>query len=123
MTTRRDYGSNLEEVVYKELLRRGLREGVHFAYQVPFFGIAREKGSFIIDFYFTDPPNLAVNVQGEYYHYIQHGSEGQAKDRLLKAMMAGKAITLIFLDETDILNDVRGIVGDALSYIDRSSVG
>lgn len=117
--------SHPEFLVYRELLRRSLVLDLDFYFQLPFLstGLAsREKGSYIIDFLFNNPPGLAINVQGIYYHY-QQGSHVIAGDRLFRAQMATYNITVIFVDEDDIQRDVRWVVGEALMYRDHSRVG
>ena len=81
-----------------------------------------DKGGSIIDFLFINPPDLAVNVQGVYYHY-ELGAETRARDILAREALAGQGITLIFVDEDDLIQDPLGITRDALNYIDKSRLG
>ena len=81
-----------------------------------------QKGGLIIDFLFFNPPNLAVNVQGEFFHY-QQGAGVKARDVLARAQLVGQGITLIFIDETDIQNDVDYFVSEALQFRDHSQIG
>ena len=111
-----------EFLVFEELVRRGLEPGIDFFYQSPLFGGRHIRGGRVIDFYFVNPPNLAINVQGVYFHQEQ-GATKIADDRNLRRALAGENIILIFIDDTAILKDVRGVVGDALNYIDRSNLG
>ena len=116
-------GSEAERLVNNELLRRGHREGETYYYQAPFFGFGTgERGSYSLDFLFIDPPGLAFNVQGVYWHYGQ-GTSTEANDVLLRAQLAQHDITLIFVDEDDVLEDVRWIVGEALQFRDHSRLG
>ena len=112
-------GSLPEFLVFEELLRRGLRPDVDFTFQANFFGGRLERGGLVIDFLFTDPPGLAIAVQGDYFHQ-QQGASVIARDRLARVQLAAEGITLIFIDESAILADVRDVVGDALRFIDRS---
>ena len=113
-----------EAMFYRELQRRGLAPGVDFYFQAPFFGEGRERGTRIVDFYFNNPPKLAVNVQGEYWHgRWGGGSETRARDLMTRATLAGYGITLIFADEADIMADVRDVVSAALQYRDVSRLG
>jgi len=112
-------GSLPEFLVWEELNRRGLRDGVHFSYQSPLMGGRIEKGGVIIDFLFYDPPDLCINVQGVYWHYGL-GRDVRARDLMAREQLAGQGITLIFVDEDDILSDVRYVVGEALRYVDHS---
>lgn len=108
--------------MFAELIRRGLRPGEDFTYQSKSMGGRLEKGGVVIDFLFYNPPDLAINVQGVYYHYEQ-GAQAISNDRLIRAQLAGQGITLIFLDEDDILSDVEHYVGEALRFIDHSRLG
>jgi len=110
-------GSLPEFLVFQELKRRGLREGIDFSYQSAFQGGRLQKGGMIVDFLFVNPPGLAINVQGDYYHA---GPQSRRQDRIVQAQLAGEGITMIFVDESDILSDVRRIVGAALQFRDLS---
>lgn len=99
-----------------------MRPGIEFIYQSPLFGGRTIRGGYVIDFLILDPPDLAINVQGEFWHY-QRGSEVMATDKMARAQMAGQGIVLIFIDESDILEDVRYYVGEALQYRDHSRLG
>jgi len=81
-----------------------------------------QKGGMIIDFEFFDPPDLSINVQGVYYHY-EFGVETGARDKIARAQLAGEGITLIFIDEDDLLNDADYYVTEALRYRDHSRLG
>ena len=84
-----------------------------------------DKGGFIIDFMFTNPPDLGVNVQGVYYHYQKYpnGVETKARDVLARASMAGQNITLVFIDDDDLLRNPRFYCREALNYKDHSRLG
>lgn len=112
-------GSTPEFLVFQELLRRGLRLDLDFTFQSSFFGGRLYRGGLVVDFLFTNPPNLAIGVQGDYFHQ-QQGVNVIARDRLARVQLAAEGITLIFVDESDVLEDVRSVVGDALRFIDRS---
>tara|TARA_Y100000310_G_scaffold258860_1_gene267396 strand:- start:5049 stop:5453 length:405 start_codon:yes stop_codon:yes gene_type:complete len=115
-------GSLPEFVVLQTLLRMGFREDVDFVYQSSRFGGRLEKGGLIIDFTFSRPPDLAINVQGEYYHHEQ-GPNVVAKDKYARAQLAGQGIMLIFIDAEDVLDDPERHVRDALRYKDNSFLG
>jgi hypothetical protein len=112
-------GSIPEWVVFEELNRRGLRDGVEFTYQSPLQGGRTQRGGVIIDFLFRSPPGLAINVQGEYFHH-EAGASVIARDRLGRAQLAGSGITLIFIDAQDALSNPRFYVGEALRFRDHS---
>ena len=100
----------------------GKEPGQDFTYQSPLLGGRLDKGGFIIDFMFTDPPDLAINVQGVYYHY-EFGVEAKARDVMAKASLAGQNITLVFIDDDDLMRDPRYYCREALNYRDHSRLG
>ena len=81
-----------------------------------------DKGGAILDFLFSNPPNLAVNVQGVYYHY-EFGADTKARDIMAREAMAGQGITLIFVDEDDLEQDPLGVTRNALQFRDTSRLG
>ena len=81
-----------------------------------------DKGGVVIDFMFHNPPNLAVNVQGVYYHYGK-GVIELTRDKIGRAQLAGLGITLIFVDEDDLIRDVEYYVREALIFKDHSRIG
>jgi len=81
-----------------------------------------DRGGVVIDFMFNNPPNLAVNVQGVYYHY-EFGVETKARDVVARASLAGEGITLVFIDDDDLLRDPEYYCREALSYQDHSRLG
>ncbi|MAH47113.1 hypothetical protein CMI37_14900 [Candidatus Pacearchaeota archaeon] len=113
-------GSLPEFLVFRELLRLGKRPDIDFTYQSAFQGGRLQKGGMVVDFLFVDPPDLAINVQGDYYHA---GPAPLRNDRMARAQLAGQGVTLIFIDETDILRDARRFVRAALRYQDLSRLG
>ena len=115
-------GSLPEWLFYYSLVSLGYREDEDFTYQSPLAGGRLDKGGAIIDFMFYNPPSLAVNVQGTYYHY-ELGAETKSRDIFTRQFLAGQGITLIFVDEDDLLQDPVGITRDALNYRDRSRLG
>lgn len=112
-------GSLPEYLVFAELVRRGKEPGIDFSFQSPLMGGRIEKGGVVIDFLFNDPPGLAINVQGVFFHY-EMGWETRARDEIARVQLAGQGITLIFIDEDDIMENVRYYVGEALQYRDHS---
>ena len=118
-------GSGPEYVAYQTFISLGKTPGEDFTYQSPLMGGRLDKGGFIIDFMFTNPPDLGINVQGVYYHYTKYpgGVESKARDVLARASMAGENITLIFIDDDDLMRDPRYYCREALSYRDHSRLG
>ena len=88
----------------------------------PLLGGRIQKGGVVIDFDFSNPPDLAINVQGVYFHY-QFGVETAARDRMAKAQLAGEGKNLVFIDEDDLLEDPDYYVMEALRYRDHSRLG
>ena len=115
-------GSMPEYVVFNQLLRFGLRPNQDFQFQARFAGGKIEKGGLVIDFLFNNPPNLAVNVQGVYYHY-ELGADTRARDIFARESLAGQGITLIFVDEDYLAQDPLGTTREALQFRDSSRLG
>ena len=115
-------GSGPEYVAYQTLIELGREPGQDFTYQSPLMGGRLDKGGFVIDFMFTDPPDLGINVQGVYYHY-EFGVEAKARDVMARASLAGQNITLIFIDDDDLMSDPRYYCREALNYRDHSRLG
>ena len=115
-------GSLPEYVAYQTFIELGLEPGKDFTYQSPLMGGRLDKGGVIIDFMFSEPPDLAVNVQGVYYHY-EFGVESKARDMMARASLAGQNITLIFIDDDDLMKDRMYYCREALNYQDHSRLG
>ena len=115
-------GSVPEYVAYQAFIKLGLEPGQDFTYQSPLSGGRLDKGGFVIDFLFTMPPDLAVNVQGVYYHY-EFGVEAKARDVIARSALAGQNITLVFIDDDDLLRDPEYYCREALNYQDHSRIG
>jgi len=115
-------GSLPEYVAYQTFIELGLEPGQDFTYQSPLMGGRLDKGGFVIDFMFNEPPDLAVNVQGVYYHY-EFGVEAKARDIMARASLAGQNITLVFIDDDDLMRDRMYYCREALRYQDHSRLG
>ena len=116
-------GSLPEYLVYRSLTESFRKiEGVDFTYQSSLLGGRLFKGGVVLDFLFNDPPDLAINVQGTFYHY-EKGTAVSQSDVLTREFMATEGITLIFIDEDDLHIKAESVVRDALRYIDRSRLG
>jgi hypothetical protein len=112
-------GSMPEYLVYRTLIQLGKQPDVDFTFQSSLMGGRLERGGAVIDFLFSNPPDLAIAVQGVYFHY-EMGSEIQARDQIVREQLAGQGITLIFIDENDIMERPRYYVEEALQYRDHS---
>ena len=114
-----------EYVAYQAFMRLGKIPGEDFSYQSPLLGGRLDKGGFVIDFMFMNPPDLGINVQGVYYHYTQfpNAVETKARDALARASLAGQNITLVFIDDDDLIKDPQYYCREALNYRDHSRLG
>ena len=115
-------GSKPEWMFYASLIDLGYQPGNDFTYQSPLMGGRLDKGGLIVDFIFDNPPGLAVNVQGIYYHY-ELGADTKARDIMARQSLAGQGITLIFVDEDDLEQDPVGVTREALQFRDSSRLG
>ena len=113
-------GTLPEWMVFEELVRLGKIPGEDFSFQTSLLGGRERRGGIVVDFLFSDPPTLAINVQGTYFH---RGNTIDTRDRLTAAQLASQGITLVFLDEEDIYKDVRFYVREALQFVDHSRLG
>lgn len=97
-------------------------DGVEFTYQDPFLGGRKFLGGIVVDFLLYDPPNIAINPLGIFYHY-QRGAATLARDIVQKVQLAGYGITEVFIDEPADYSqwDVIGLVKDALLGVDHSA--
>ena len=114
-------GSGPEWTVYVVLQRQGLRPGIDFMHQARMFGGRTELGGLVVDFMFNNPPGLAINVQGVYFHY-QQGSQGLARDIIAREVLAQRGITLIFIDEDDLETNPNHYILEALRFRDHSKL-
>ena len=109
-----------ELVVYTTLVRLGYKPGVDFTFQSVQFGGRLDKGGQIVDFFFENPPGLAISVLGEYFHYRLRGGS-RALDLQERAELALVGVTLIFIDEGDLMGpQAEWSVREALQYRDHS---
>ena len=115
-------GSKPEYLCYETLISVGKRPNEDFIYQSPLAGGRMDKGGLVVDFVFANPPDLAINVQGVYYHY-EFGIETKARDLIARVQLAGNGITLIFIDDDDLIQDPKYYVEEALRYRDHSQIG
>ena len=114
-------GSLPEWIVYDTLRKIGKQPDRDFIFQNPLSGGRQERGGVIVDFLFINPPDLAINVQGLFFHYEQ-GVQVKARDIMARASLAGLGIELIFIDEDDILTDPFFYVREALRRVDHSRI-
>ena len=112
-------GSEPEWLVFQVLIRLGKKPNLDFTHQSGFFGGRLVLGGAIVDFLFTNPEGLAINVNGVFYHY-QRGTHIYTRDSLNRQLLARRNITLIFIDEDDLYRDPFYYVQQALLFRDHS---
>ena len=112
-------GSGPEYLCWQALLKLGLKPDIDFRYQSQLAGGRQDKGGRVIDFEIYNPPDIAINVQGVFYHY-EKGAAVRQSDILTREYLATLGIRLIFVEEDDLIDDARAIVADALAGVDRS---
>jgi len=109
------FGSRPEFLVYWALLKLGYKN--RFEFQSSQLGGRLTKGGAILDFYIPER-NLAINVQSEYWHY--RTSEQKVIAQLQRVQLEGQGISVIYIDEEDILRNPVFYVSQALKGIDHS---
>lgn len=115
-------GSGPEYLCWMALLKLGLKPNIDFDYQSKLAGGRLDKGGRVIDFMIYNPPDIAINVQGVFFHY-EKGAAVRQSDIMTRQYLATLGINLIFIDEDDLINNARSIVQDALVGVDRSRFG
>ena len=115
-------GSFPEYVANQTFIALGKVPNEDFIYQSPSMGGRLDKGGAVLDFLFFNPPDLSVNIQGVYYHY-EFGLEVSGRDKMARAQLAGQGITLIFIDDDDLMRDPEYYCREALQYRDHSRMG
>ena len=111
-------GSIPEYLVFNALLKLGYKN--RFIYQSAQMGGRLAKGGVVIDFEIPEL-NLAINVQSAYYHYAT--TPLSVRGALQKAQLESMGMTVIFIDEDDILRDALYYVKEALNFRDHSMFG
>lgn len=112
-----------ELVCYNELVRLGYAPDTDFVFQSVQFGGRMDKGGQVVDFFFDNPPGLAISVLGEYFHYRLRGGS-RALDLMARSELALAGTTLIFIDEDDLMGPRAGwFVQEALQFRDHSKLG
>lgn len=114
-------GTRPEFLCFQALVRLGKIPEVDFTFQSSLFGGRVEKGGLIIDFLFSDPPDLAISVLGSYFHYVLGGGT-RGRDLINREILAQQGLTLIFIDDVDLEEDAIRVVGEALQFQDRSKL-
>ncbi len=109
-------GTLPERIVYKELLRRGLKEPDDFTFQSGLFGARYERGAAVLDFLIHrwEPP-IVLEVQGEYWHT---GVQNTARDltRLARIQQLGWEIHFLLEREIYDADRLEQILDDILEH-------
>lgn len=112
-----------ERVVYTVLVKLRYRPDEDFEFQSTQLGGRFDRGGQVVDFFFTNPPGLAISVLGEYWHYRLRGGS-RISDLMARAELAGVGTTLIFIDEADLMGPrATWFVEEALQFRDHSRLG
>ncbi len=104
---------------YWALLRLGKKPGLDFDFQSSLMGGRLELGGAVVDFLFLDPPNLAINIQGLYWHYA-FGGDRKAHDRMMRQSLENRGIRVVYIDEDHVIRAPLYYVSEALKGIDHS---
>ena len=115
-------GSEPEWITFIVLQQLGKIPDEDFTYQSPLMGGRLDKGGAVVAFMFRNPPDLAINVQGNYYHYGM-GVETKTRDILARVQLATQGIILIFIDEDHLEENPIYYIREALRYRDHSRLG
>tara|TARA_Y100000310_G_scaffold3792_1_gene4668 strand:+ start:12943 stop:13353 length:411 start_codon:yes stop_codon:yes gene_type:complete len=105
-------GSEPEFFIFRALQRRGMVEGIHFAFQSAFFGGRQTRGGAIVDF-FVRSPRVGINVQSEFFH--QRTSAQRANDALQRIAIESSGLRVEFISEDDARNRPDEAVAEALA--------
>ena len=106
-------GTLPEYLVYRELVRLQ----VEFEYQSSQMGGRQERGGSVVDFLIIDL-NLVLNVQSQYWHYGRPAAV--LADRIQREQLEAQGLTVVYLDEEDLLRNARWYVEEALAGRDHS---
>jgi len=106
-------GTLPEYLVYVELTRMK----IEFEYQSSQLGGRQERGGSVADFYIPSL-GLILNIQSLYWHYGR--PEARQFDRLQREQLEAQGLTVVYLDEEDLLKNARYFVSEALNGIDHS---
>lgn len=110
-------GSKPEWAVYKALIQLGYEPDKDFTYQSAIAGGRMDYGGAVLDFVIPSL-SLAINVQSVYFHYADPSA--RRRDALIKAMVEGMGLKLIYIDEEDALANALYYTKEAIRGIDHS---
>jgi len=110
-------GSKPEFAIFWALNQLGYIEGVDFTYQQAIAGGRMDYGGAILDFVFH-LLSIAINVQSIRYHYER--METRQHDEIIRVMVEGFGLKLIYIDEEDALRNPIYYAQEALAGRDWS---
>lgn len=89
-----------------------------FTYQAARFGGKAVAGGLVLDFLMLDGTGIALDIEGEYWHY--GNAEQLASALVRRERLSTIHINLIFIDGDDVKSNVVYYVKEALAGIDHS---
>ena len=110
-------GTAPEFAVFEALNRLGFRD--QFEFQSSKFGGRNVRGGIVADF-FIPSLSLIINVQGEYWHYGRPGQLGI--DLIQRQQITSSGLRVVYIDESDALENADFYVGEAIRGIDHSKL-
>lgn len=93
------YETRPEIMLREEFEKRGLKKGIDFAIQYPI------KNSFILDFAFTEPIKLAIEVDGLHWH---SSPKARKKDGFKNMILKRLGWKVLRFWDYEIYDDVSG---------------
>lgn len=90
---------------------------VDFIFQSNQLGGRNVRGGAVVDFLIPSL-SLVINIQSFFWHY--GNPDRIAQDRMQQLALEGQGITVIYIDEEDVLRNARYYVEEALQFRDHS---
>jgi hypothetical protein len=123
-------GTRPEFAVYRELERRGLlaptsrpEAGFDFEFQVPLLG-GRSDGGAVVDMVvYTTSPNIAIRIQGEFFHFKNDEIEKGDIFQRIAIESAGFKVVDILAQDTLQRGRLEEVVGMALHGFEAEFTG
>lgn len=106
-------GSPIERRVYQELVRRGMTPGLDFAFQADRLGGLSRYGNAKIHFIIH---NMKIAIRAQGFDWPNLPSTAHALDQLQSLIWTNKGFFVADLLATEIMENVRRVVGLALNY-------
>ncbi len=114
-------GSKPEWAIYWALTQSlKMVEGEDFYYQWDVYGGRTQYGGAVVDFFVPDLM-VAIGVQSKFYHSQVVAQRMQ--DEMIRMSLEGDGVRLVYIDETDAINDPVYYTKEALAGVDHSKGG